>query len=1072
MPRRKRITEPEPIELATEEDALPEDIGPEEGEEEQVSSQQISLAEEPLFVALLRHAVSKLWADDAVMRDFVAHVAGPISEELGTHGAKGGDFAAERTQAGDNTESYKRDQSFRAHLVNGLFPVLHIAFRLKEWKAPRLRYLDDRARRLFIAGYVLHDWLKFPDVDEELRAAGLSHNTVNPAQHRELIEGLFRGWSEKLGLTAFLEPVGGVEKVLHDLIYIACNTQVKWGTLRNVSVLPNLSLDGRTLQVCENLSTLADLITYVALTPREVTNHYGIRREISNLSDNSARLVCHHIADNRGVLTNLIHNTALEATAQPLRVPFLYAPSGVVYLEHKDAPPLPEVSVVTEAVVERVRQVSAQRLARTLTGFRRDGKGLKRADYYDLFFDVTGQVRLAARAAFKNIASTKAASAGKRFAKMRDGKWLDSGVDLDLPDDIRVDQLAEWCYLAQALVGEAEPDFDTATFLLGEMNLSDLQGEFDAVPRDTRAGGVGYHWYFIAGHYLKRHPGKDPTEWQEMVEGLAERLATTLTEKSSSTSSASDSWQELRAYAGQVLSFGPAEATSETNRALFIAEFERYQSAKRAGRGRAALCSLCSSPFAVTKQQEAAILFAPQVYSNKLPLHGATAIRDICPICSLEMMLRQILMNRSNASGGRFEGRQVRYLYFYPTYFFSPETLEVFRILHNRLQRIGFTELRRQLMNGAVENGAGHLRVDVKTLQRLEPLLLSTQDLSNADADRYVRMHFPEHEPITFYFLGIPPPGRDAKDAEAWVHPAFLALLLPVCLDVKVVASSSPLPLLLEAAELDETVFLDGEHAFVRYLLGQERINIDQVLPRLQRLIIGYLIHLDAHSRQMRGQWDYRWSEIPPLARDLATDPAYAFSYLKKWQRRNETEGIPPSKARQFMNYVTYLGEGGATMDHTRTLVELSRQFYRAKRYNSNSILRPLSEAAEAVFTTDRRYFNSREQLTDAVRGALSAFMDRVSKRDAEGFPAPRLPEETPVEAARRREEALRKFAEYFVGTIFFDTFGGNVAALRGKQLNLVKNTYEVLYRDAAARERQEGQLAEAESEQETVLED
>ena len=121
-----------------------------------------------------------------------------------------------------------------------------------------------------------------------------------------------------------------------------------------------------------------------------------------------------------------------------------------------------------------------------------------------------------------------------------------------------------------------------------------------------------------------------------------------------------------------------------------MAELAQYENAKRTGRGRTAVCSLCSSPFEVTKQQEAAILFAPQVYSNKLPLHGSTAIRDICPICSLEMMLRQLLMNRSNAIGGRFEGRQIRYLYFYPTYFFSPETLEMFRVVHNRLQRIQF----------------------------------------------------------------------------------------------------------------------------------------------------------------------------------------------------------------------------------------------------------------------------------------------------------------------------------------------------------------------------------------------
>jgi CRISPR-associated protein Csc3 len=1075
MQRRKRIVEPENLEpVSGEDEAVPEDIELDEAGDEEAPARGMSLADEPLFAALLRQAIAKLWPEDPVMTDFVAHVAGPLSEHLGTLGAKGGDFVVERIQQElDVKEGYILDQSFRAHLINGLFPVLNIARALKSWDAPRLQYLDNRTRRLFIAGYVLHDWLKLPEVDKELQATGLSYNTVNPTQDRELIEGLFLRWCEKLGLRAFLEPVGGTDIVLHDLVYIACNTQVKWGTLRNPSALPRLSLDGRALDLCESFSRLADLITYVAPTPRQVTAHVGIHREVAELSNNTARLVYHHVADNRGVLTNIIHNAALEAMSHPTRIPFLYAPSGVVYLEYKDAPALPDVEMVTKKVVERVRQVSAHRLRVSLTGFGRDGKGLKRADYYNLFFALSEQICLAVRAAFKHISSSKPPSAGKRFAKMDGSGWLDSSVDLNLSDDIRVDQLAEWCYLAETLVSIGAPNFDTADFLFGELGLTDLRSAFDAVPRDNRAGGVGYHWYFAAGHYLKRHSGKDPAEWQAMVEGLAERLVTILTERMPTISSAGDSWQELQAYARQVLSFGPLDKPPDTDRSLFTAELARYQNAKRIGRGRSAVCSLCSSPFQVNKQQESAILFAPMVYSNKLPLHGATAIRDICPICGLEIMLRQILMNRSGAKGSRFEGRQVRYLYFYPTYFFSPETLEIFRTIHNRLQRIGFTELRRQLAKGTTNNGVGNIHLDTATLQRLEPLLLSAQDLTISDSDRYVRMHFPEHEPITFYFLGIPPPSRNARDAEAWVHPAFLALLLPICLDIKVVASTSPLPLLLEADELAETVFLDGAHPFVQALVGRERINVDQVLPCLQRLTVAYLIHLDAHSKQGRGGWDYRWSDIPPLARDLAIDAAYACSYLKKWQRRTGSDGIPFSKAQQFLNYMTYLREGGLIMSPARTLVDLSRQFYRARRYNSNSILRPLSVAAKAILSANRRLFD-REGLTEAVRGELIAFMDRVGRGDAVGFRAPRLKGEERADAARRREIAIRSFAEYFVGTIFYDTLRGDVAALRGKQLNLLKNAYEVLYRDAAARSRKEAEEAEseeAEPEEQTVAE-
>lgn len=1056
MPSRKRTLEPEPIDIAVEDETLPDEIELDDAEETRAAAKPVTLADEPLLVALLRQTVAKLWPNDTVMVDFVNHVAGPISELLGARGAKGGNFVEKQRKDGkEGTERYSLDQSFRAHLLNGLFPVLNIVRILIKWNAPRLRYLDEKARRLFIAGYVLHDWLKL--VEEELEAAGLSHDTVNMTQHRELVEKLFRQWSARLGLPAFLAPIGEFELFLHDLIYLACNTQVKWGTLRNISALPNLSLDGRTLQLCENLSTLADLLAYsTPPTPRDVVAHNRIGNLISDLSGLTARLAHHHVADNRGVLTNLIHNAALLAMKHDFRVPFLYAPSGVVYLEHKDAPPLPDVAPVVEATIDRVRQVSAKQLSRSLTGFKRDGKGLKRADYYNLFFDVGEQIVLAAQVTFKNISSAKPPSSGKRFTKMRDGGWLDSAIDLDLADDIRVDQLAEWCYFVEAFINESSLNFDSTGFLLTELGLADTRSAFDAIPRDNRAGGVGYHWYFAAGHYLKRHPGKDPAEWQALVEDLALRLAEEVRKNTSTATNASDSWQELRAYTQQILSFGPTANAAGQHQALFLAEFERYRGAKRTGRGHTSVCSLCSSPFATTKQQEAAILFAPQVYSNKLPLHGATAIRDICPICGLETMLRQILMNRANVAGSKFEARQIRYLYFYPTYFFSPETLDIFRTLHHRLQRISFTELRRQLLKEDGSSKATPIRLDPATLQRLEEMLLSAETVQ-PDTDRYIRMHFPEHEPVTFYFLGIPPPSRDAKDAEAWIHPAVLSLLLPVCVDVKVVASTSPLPLLLEATELAETVFLDGAHPFVRYLLGQERINIDQVLPCLQRLLVVYFIHLDAHSRQARGQWDYRWSDLPPLARDLSTDAAYAFHYLKKWQRRNETDGIPLSKAEQYVNYFAYLGKGGATMSHAGELVDRYRQFYRARRSNSNSILRPLSVAAKAILSADRLLFNGRDGLIEVVRGELRAFMDRVQAGNADGiFPR--------GSTSASREEAMQEFAKYFVGTIFYDTFREDVAALRGRQLNLLKNAAEVLYRDASARDRQESQADEEES--------
>lgn len=1006
------------------------------------------IAEEPLLIALLRGVVAKLWAGDATMNDFVERVLQPLSEELGHTAAKGGEFAAQhRAEGREGVERYAADQTLRAHLLNGLLPTLHVARLLKAWGAPQFRAYDDTMRRVFMAGYILHDYLKLRDAGNQLEAAGFSHNAPVGAAQMPTLEAIFREWCVRLGLESFLKPVGGAENFLQDLIYIASNTQVRWGTLRNLSLLKRLTLHTSQLDLAEQLSRLSDLLAYVIQTPPQVMTQ-KIQSEINTLSGGLARLTYHHVSENRGVLTNFIHNAALTALTHEYRQSLLYAPSGVIYLEHKkNAPSLPEMVFVVEAIIKKTREMVGKRLAMSKTGIKRDGKGMKYAAYYWLFFDLPQFIQIGVDATFKVINENKKPSAGKRFEKMVSGNWMDARVNLDLPDSIRVDQLAEWCFLAEKQVAESLPDFDTGVFLLTEMGLSALEDDFRAVPRDNRAGGVGYHWYFAAGHFIKRNPGLSPAEVEDKARQMAQRLADAV--RSHVTQSATGTrtdWDDLRTYVTQTLTLG--SETKPDLRTSLQTELHRYSNAKRKGRGSTQICALCSSPYRIDKQREAAVLFAPQVYTNKKLLDGSDPIRDICSICSMEMMIRQILTNRSAASGGDFEGRRVRYLFFYPVYFFTPETLEVIRHAHNQLKRVSFTELMRQL------NKNGGMDFSPATLQCLQEFMLEPQEI-DPETDRYVRLHFPENEPITFYFLGVPPPSRDPKDAEAWVHPALLSLLLPLMLDIKVVASESSLPLMLEANEINETVFFDAPHAAIQYIIQEPRINVDEILPTLQRMLAAYFIHVDANATQGAGGFDYRWQDIPATARLLAQSPLYAFHYLKKWQRKQKMETIPSSKAAQYLKYAQYLSGDETMTSHARKLTELYRQFYRAKGWKSNSILQPVTKTARAILDADTRLFGNPEALIEAVYGYLRGFIERAYNEKL-AFPPGGSTRES-------QQEAMREFARYFVQDIFFGVFRGDKSALRGKQLNLLKNACEVIYLDEAAKDRAEQEPVEQE---------
>ena len=275
-------------------------------------------------------------------------------------------------------------------------------------------------------------------------------------------------------------------------------------------------------------------------------------------------------------------------------------------------------------------------------------------------------------------------------------------------------------------------------------------------------------------------------------------------------------------------------------------------------------------------------------------------------------------------------------------------------IVHYQLRNISFTDLRRQLIDDTGEQP--ELRFEAKVWQHLEPLLM-TPSRQHWVKIAFYGCTFQKVSRSLFTFWGIPPPGREAKDAESWVNPAFLSLLLPLCLDIKVVVSATSMPLLNEANELPETVFMDGAHAAIGYIVGEERINLDRVLPALKRLTTTYLIHLDGNS-DPGGKDFYRWQDLPTLARSLHESPLFAFHYLKKWQRKTESDSLPPAKVKLYLDFYEQIAKKeNLHMSHARKLTELYWRFYRAKRkngrLNSNKYFAPVERSGQGI--DDRR---------------------------------------------------------------------------------------------------------------------
>lgn len=1014
-----------------------------------------TLADEPLFVWLLRQAVYKTNPDDAILQAYVNLVAPNLSEYLTLKTAKGGDFVNQRRAEGmseEKTDRFRRDQSLRAHLLNGLLPVVRIAKTLQAWELPRLKYWHETTYRLFCAGYTLHDWVKLPDVKTLLAEQGFNHDEPNPATAMPLFEQIFRDWCDRLNLTEFLEPIGGLDEWLYDLIYIAVNTQQKWGTSLNQAIYPRLKLKGRELNLVTDLSTVADRIAYVVRTPLDITQPSSLSDPLTKLSNGGAHLIYHHTTETRGVLTNFIHTAVLQTLSTDDCVPLLYAPSGVVYLTRQAIPAFPAPTEVADAAIAAIQKRCSQQLNNRMMGFSRAGKGLKTAPYYNLLLTLPEQIRLAGKGVLKVIHSKKKPASGKRFSKISEKGWLDDGTDLDLPDELRTDQLAEYCTFIAKLASEKLPECNANDILLTHLELQHTRPVFDVLTHTKNTGGVAYEWYYAAGVYVRDNAVRlDDAQWREKVTAVGETLIQAISDKLT-TQPENDGWDDIRRYINTVLNFGPQQ-DSQNIQENAIAELQQYQGAKLKGRKATAVCSLCSSSYQINPQREAGLLFAPQVYTNKQPLHGSKANRHICQICETEMMLRQILVNKGGATGGNFEGRKFRYIHFYPTYFYTPETLSQMQLLYGRLKKVRFTELRREL-EVKTDDGAT-IQLEPTVFQRLQDFMMTPDPPDN---DRLARLDFPDDTPFTVAIIGIPP-GRDATDSEAWVNPAWLSLLLPLMLDVKVVATESPLPLLHEADELDETIFFDAPHDYLSTLIGRERINLDQLLPRLQALTVAYMIHIDSNADFSQGK--YNWHRLPPLVRNLATNSLWAAAYLQKWQRKQELDTIPTDRAQLYLQYIQILDalrapKGGINMTRAQQLTTLYRQFYRHSfggKLNSNKILRPLNIASKAILNADSRLFSSREEVVEVVHAELYSFMERVERGSADG----RFPKGSDRTS---REAAMQAFAKYFAGDIYWDALAHDSAALRGKQLNLLKSACELVYRVADNEERRQREAA------------
>ena len=943
---------------------------------------EAELEEVSAYIKLLKGAIPN---DDSVLQNYVEIVGPRMQKEYILRSAKG-----------SSVEKYAHndDQSMLTHVLNGIFPTLQI---VREAGTD----LNAIEKHIYLIAYTLHDLDKLVNVREL--------SVATPERAGEFY-GYLDDWVERLRFDTFFSEY---DEYREDIGYLILNTQVKYGADLNPQNFDRQLPTNRHVFL-KNMCRCSDLIAYFMKNPASFLERQDIRDTLTLLSRGKLVFSYHKVSENRGMLTNVINNAVLAEMRDNFEwKPFLFFPTGVTYLRIRNSEDkvLPTGNHIAEIVVEKLKGYCTSRLQQNLNGFTRGGKGFKYADYYDAFFEPHEMLRLIQKGCFKILRQDKAPSAGKRLVKLQQLQTenkVPEDIPLDFEDDLRVDQLAEYLVEIEKLIGEFASREAVASEILNYLGMSEWQEAFTSIPSQ---GGVPLPWYFIAGKYLLQNRGKDENDMQELFEGVTKHVTEVFADTIQNRPQ-SDSFSTLRDYVKQTVDIDGHQNIRQD----FETELTRYVNTKKSGRGSDKGCSICSSAFQTQESTETDVIFAPQVYSNKNPINSGRVRRGICRLCQLEMMLRQILIrSRWNLVGAGYENVKIKWLYHYPSYFFTPETSKVIGQVYQSLKSLNFFDVRRELHQGT----------SVTDLVKLDEFIVDAE-VPDTEKENLLKMDFSTNDLATFYFCGIPTLGTKPTDTESWAMPTFIGLLSTLAFNAKVVVTESQVPLYHSAEEFKETVVLNAPHPFVTHILQKDRLRIDEVEKSLEKLSAVYDINIDAFRDGAKPQYQH----LNAVAGNIETDPLYVFYYLDIFRRKNKWDSFPKPKdgdifiPERYLQFYETLG--GDKMSLIEGIAKRCFNFYGPDSFNPYSILKVITVVEDVIINSEPTI--DPIDLKWEARGEVHNLMQRVRSSRAQGFA--RL-------LAREEPAAIEALVDYFYEVVFMNDYKGQRAILRARRNRL-----------------------------------
>ncbi|QGG48994.1 type I-D CRISPR-associated protein Cas10d/Csc3 [Heliorestis convoluta] len=776
---------------------------------------------------------------DRILREWIGTILPSLIEQLSDVNAKGMSHRKALTLL--NIESQKdvdktlqaridklvhlADQSLLTHILNGTMAT---------WVIVKLCNLSEEEQRLFLVGYALHDLNKMEGQDLRL-------DSENSEDYVTALEK----WAEKLNIWQFLD-----RSYQYDVAFLAQNAEAKRGENRTLANYKELKTSSDLLEDLSEFVRLADLLATPALVSRPEDLLTAKSRKILDLLrrllQGRYRVAYHKTSENRGRLTQIIHNHVIQEAIKAKWKPFLFFAEGVTYLVPQEG---------KEPVIDNLAQSIRQELLDKLKGqagslISRAGIGFKfPTSFVELLPpELAGQV-MSSRV-MQVISEKKTPVTEQRKEKMVLAQ--DSGLVLDLnfPASLIADRLAEGCFALSKLLAHYYTGKSNNYQIYGEKLVRALEMEkhlpyWKAIPY---TGGVGYPWFYVAGHYAKKNPGLSPEQTEEILNKAYKDVL-----EECGVPETKPPFAFLEPYLSNVLTVESGKVVDQKNQWDFENELELYTKNKALRSGKR-VCAICNSPF--SNVEEFSIFTNKKIVGWKVP-----SGRGICDLCQTENLLRRTGMNSTIK-----EQDDAVFLHLYPAYFFTPITARAISQIYNKLHNVTFSELRKpyEQSHGQLKKLCNH---DIFKLTKPE------------DNRSIKKIAYSMGERHGYHMVGIPYMGRDPTDTERWSMPVLLALFTPVLLGVKVYASRSPIPVYRSGTEFRETVLLDSPHSFWQHGMAKSVFRLDELSLAFDGAMALYEITSDAYRDSRNFPV---WNQLNSICRAVESDPLIIFYYADR----------------------------------------------------------------------------------------------------------------------------------------------------------------------------------------------